>query len=76
MESDAVNFVERALDLGQSAIVAIFGGIVGFVFWIVRIVITDQRRIDIMASETKSVKESLKRIEDFLIQDGLRGREK
>jgi D-mannonate dehydratase len=76
MEADAVNLVERALDLGQSAIVAITAGISGGILWVIRNVLTNKRELELTRLKLDAVTSGLKRIEDLLIQDGLRGREK
>lgn len=76
MEAEAVNLVERALDLGQSAIVAITAGIGGGILWVIRNVLTNKRELELTRLKLDAVTSGLKRIEDLLIQDGLRGRDK
>lgn len=76
MEAEVSGLIERLFDLGQSAIVAIFAGISGAIIWIFRNVFTIKQELDLTRQKLDSLEKGLSRIEDLLIQDGLRGRGK
>ena len=71
-----MSVVERLYDLGQSAIVAIFAGISGAVFWVVRNVLTNKQELELTRQKLDRVTDGLTRIETLLIENALKGREK